>query len=139
MSDGEGRKGGVTLPYGQMPVQNCWGQYVMNDGRVRLISSCRTRPQLRMVVEELASRRQVSTPVIVVRALLIRTKNEGGVYPPPGSKVAKMRKTRWLPYIQEAKWNGQTLNYGRIALGDIGGSPWYDEGCPLGQCPSAAS
>ena len=110
----------------------------MNDGCVRLILSCRTRPQLRMAIEALVSRRQVSIIDIVTRAVVVRTKN-GGVYPPPGSKVAKLRKTRWLPYIQEAKWNGQTLNYGGIALGDIGGSPWYDEGCPQGQCPNAAS
>ena len=70
------------------------------------------------------SRRQVSTPVIVVRALLIRTNNEGGV-----SAAGQ----------QSGQTDEHTLYHDRIALGNIGGDPLYDEGRQMGHCTHGAS
>ena len=66
------------------------------------------------------SHRQVSVTYVMVSASVVRTKDEGGVSA-AGSQAAKRRKARRLQYIQEAKWDGQILGHGGIALGDIGG------------------
>ena len=117
----------MGIPFMRSDIRTKLWRTILDDGWLcPTILRCRLRPHLRMAVEELASRRQVSTRDFVIGALALRTKNEV-VYPLPSNQAVKQKKSRRLQYVQEAEWDRQTLDHGGIAQGDIGGSVLYDE------------